>query len=97
MHFANTALREAYQKSDVAIRRWGAERGRRYIQRVEALYAATTFEDIRAVRAFRVHELKGGKKGEWAIRLGRRLRLMVILSDDEREVTIEEVSQHYGD
>ena len=95
--FGSNALRKAFEDSSQANRRWGAEVGRTYIQRVEALYASESFEVIRSIRAFRVHELHGEKKGEWSIHLTRRARLIVVPSRDQKSVVVQEVSQHYGD
>jgi plasmid maintenance system killer protein len=45
-----------------------------------------------------MHPLKGDRKGQYAIRLGDRERLIVAFADTKLTVVrIEEVSQHYGD
>ena len=97
VEFSSNALQKAYEKHERAVRRWGPEVARKYIQRIEALQAAETFGDVQAIQAFRVHELEADRKGEWSIKLTRRARLVVILSEDQIEVTVKEVSQHYGD
>ena len=95
--FSSGALQKAYEEADRAVRRWGPEVARKYIQRVDALYAAETFDDIKTLQALRTHELEGERKGEWAIKLTRRARLIVVPSEDSKAVTVKEVSQHYGD
>ena len=95
--FRNRALQAAYEDIDAGIRRWGPAVARKYVQRIEALYAAQDFDEIKRIRAFRVHELEGQQKGEWSITLTRRSRLTVIPSGDEKAVRVEEVNKHYGD
>ena len=95
--FASNALQKAYEESDRAVRRWGAEVARKYVQRIDALYAAEEFDDIKTIQAFRTHELASERKGDWAIKLTRRSRLIVVPSGDSKVVTVKEVSQHYGD
>jgi len=70
---------------------------RKYISRVNAIYAAQDFDDIKRFRAFDPHELKGQRAGEWALALTKRSRLIVIPSEDGETVTIKEVTKHYGD
>jgi plasmid maintenance system killer protein len=64
---------------------------------VEAIYAAQNFDDIKRIRAFDPHELKGQRAGEWTLALTRRYRLIVIPSEGGETVTIKEVTKHYGD
>jgi len=95
--FRNRALQAAYEDADTGIRRWGPIVARKYVQRIEALYAAQNFDEIRRIRAFEVHELQGQQKGEWGITLTRRSRLIVIPLEEEKAVRVEEVNKHYGD
>ena len=91
--FGSNVLQKAYEEADRANRRWGHQVARKYIQRIEALYAAQDFDEIKRVQAFRTHEVEG----EWSITLTRRARLIVSPSEDGKAVTVKEVSQHYGD
>lgn len=76
----------------------GERVARSYVQRVNILYAAKDIRDLFALRAFDMHPRKGGRKGQYAIRLGGRERLIKAFADAELTVVrIEEVSQHYGD
>lgn len=97
LFFRSNALQKGYEEADYGIRRWGPQVARKYVQRIEALYAAQNFDEIKRIRAFRTHELEGERKGEWAITLTQRARLIVSPSEDGKTVTVEEVSQHYGD
>lgn len=48
---------------------------------------------------YRIHELKGKKKGSISFSLDRRRRVTVkvLVQEREDEITILEVSNHYGD
>jgi plasmid maintenance system killer protein len=94
--FRNNRLQHAYQKSEIAIRRWGQAAGRKYIQRIEMLHAAKDFGDVQQVRSLRAHPLKGKRGGEWALDLTESWRLIVRPSKSGQEISVEEVSQHYG-
>jgi plasmid maintenance system killer protein len=94
--FHTRRLCQAYEESNRAIRLWGPDVAGKYIQRVEAMYAARNFEDIKCFRAFEAHPLKGQRVGQWALALTRRWRLIVIPSENGETVTIKEVTKHYG-
>lgn len=96
MVFHTRRLCRAYEEVDRATRLWGGDVARKYILRVEAMYAAQDFEDIKRVRAFDAHPLKGRRAGQWALALTRRWRLVVVPSEDGETVTIREVTKHYG-
>lgn len=94
--FGSQELMKCYQESDRATRKWGPDVGRRYIQRVNALYAHKKFSDLYTMRSLRLHPLKGEREGQYAITLLARWRL-VIVPVGEDKVRLEEVAQHYGD
>ncbi len=94
--FHTKRLCQAYEEVDRAIRLWGLDVARKYIQRVEAIYAAQNFDEIKRLQAFKAHQLKGERVGQWALALTRRWRLIVIPSDGGETVTIKEVTKHYG-
>jgi len=85
-----------YQESDRAIRRWGPDIGRRYIQRIQVLYAAKRFSDLSTIRSLRLHALKGEREGQYAMTLLGRWRLVVVPVGEDK-VRLEEVTSHYGD
>ena len=95
--FRTRKLGRAYEEVDRAIRLWGSDVAPKYISRVNAIYAARNFEDIKCFRAFEAHPLKDQRAGEWALALTKRPRLIVIPSEDGETVTIKEVTKHYGD
>ena len=95
--FATDRLERNYRESSRAIREWGPNVGRRYITRINQLYALRDFQSVYSVRSMRLHPLKGAKRGEMAIDLGGRWRLIVEKGDSEEHVIIREVSNHYDD
>ncbi len=94
--FRSKRLCQAYEEVNRAIRLWGSDVAGKYIQRVEAIYAAQNFDEIKRLQAFKAHQLKGRRVGEWALALTKRWRLIVTPSDDGETVTIKEVTKHYG-
>lgn len=97
VEFGTKQLRRAYEESAQAIRKWGVAVARKYIGRVDALFAANDFEVIKQVRALRAHPLEGRYEGQWALDLTGRWRLIVTPAEGGKSVTIEEVTNHYGD
>lgn len=96
MSFRSNELRECYRDANKATRNWGPELGRRYVQRVALLMDLPTWRDVQAVASLRAHRLHVPYEGQWALDLNRRARLHVT-TNEQTEVTVEEVTQHYGD
>jgi proteic killer suppression protein len=94
--FGSRSLRRCYETHAEAVREWGPVVGRKYIMRVNVLYAAKEFSDLYSVRALRLHELKGQRKGQYAITVHDRWRLLLRRVADDT-VRVEEVTKHYGD
>jgi len=96
--FRTRQLEQCYLDSAKAIRLWGNELARKYIQRVNILRAVKNLPDLRGLPGLRCHPLKGERAGQWAINLDRLNRLVFTLVEGNLEVIcIEEVSKHYGD
>lgn len=57
---------------------------------------ARSLQDLAAIRSLRLHQLRGDRAGELAIRLTGQWRLVFRLADGDG-VIVEEVSAHYGD
>lgn len=96
--FRTGKLKRAYEESARAIRHFGPEVGRRYVQRIDIIKASRHLEDLKAQRTLRCHELQGKRAGQWAINLTDRFRLIFTVSGFEFDVVrIEEVTNHYGD
>ena len=95
--FRTNQLRRAFQESAMANRTWGMEVGRRYITRVNELYAVRDLQEAYNIRSMRLHPLKGSKRGELSVYLTGRWRLIVTEGETEESVVIREVSNHYDD
>lgn len=94
--FKTKKLAICYLESKSAIREFGPEVGKRYIQRVNIIKAVKNLNDLQHLPALRCHPLKGNRKGEWAITLVGRYRLIFTLEGETLEIVcIQEVSNHY--
>lgn len=98
VRFATQALENCYRELTAGRRAWGQKIAIRYVQRVNALYAAKEAADLFALKSLRLHSLKGARKGQHGLSLDVEWR-MVVRFEGERwtVVRIEEVSRHYGD
>lgn len=91
-------LQRCYEKFTQAARKWGEEVARRYIDRVNILYAAESIADLHTMTVLRFHALKGNRAGQYALWLTERMRLIVSFpGTDQKSVCVEEVSKHYDD
>ena len=95
--FRTNQLRRNYEESARAIRQWGADVGRKYITRINQLYAVRDFQEAYNLRSMRLHPLKGSKRGELSIYLTGKWRLIVTRGGTEEDVIVKEVSNHYDD
>lgn len=58
---------------------------------LDALHAAGSLEPLKALRAVKLHALKGDRKGRWAMTVNERWRITFRFADgDAREVIIED-------
>ncbi|MFI5197694.1 MAG: plasmid maintenance system killer [Thermoanaerobaculia bacterium] len=98
VRFATSRLERCYREIRLAQREWGQKVGRMYIQRINTLWAARDGRELFTLKALDIHPLKGDRRGQFAIRLGDRERLIVAFEDDAWTIVrVEEVSKHYGD
>ena len=95
--FKTNRLQRNYEDSARAIRQWGFDVARRYVTRVNELYAVKDIQEAFAIRSMRVHPLKGSGSGKLSIYLTGRWRLIVTKGNTEASVVIEEVSNHHDD
>lgn len=95
--FRRTALQKQYEQSAKAQKAYGAQVARKYIGRINILKQVKSRDEIMTQHpTLRCHALTGDRKGQHAIRLRDRSRLIVTFESEEI-VCIEEVSKHYGD
>lgn len=96
--FKSNKLKKQYEVSANAISAYGKDVGELYITRIDIIKSSNNIDDLKAIRVLRCHQLKGDRKGEWAINLTGRYRLIFTLHGDNLEIVrIEEVSNHYDD
>ena len=95
--FASNRLQRCYESSSDGARAWGQQVARKYVQRVDILYAVRGFEELHQIRSLGIHRLSGEREGQYAITLDRRWRLIVTHIESESRIRVEEVSRHYGD
>ena len=96
--FRTRKLERHFTKSAEAIKAFGKEAGRRYIQRLNIIAGARDLEELKAQPGLRCHELSGNRQGQYAVNLTGFYRLIFTLVDDRIDVIrVEEVSKHYGD
>ena len=96
--FRTKELEQAYTTERKAVRLWGQQVARKYVQRVDVLYAAADADDLFKIPPLRFHPLGGDKDGNYALTLHDRFRLIVSFEDRAMTaVVIEEVSNHYDD
>lgn len=94
VEFGNRRLQQRYERGADAIRAWGPDVGRRYVERVTALLQAESIQDLYRIRSFDLHPLTGDRLGQHAMRLTGQMRLIIRVQDD-RHVTVEEVVDYH--
>ena len=96
--FRNNKLEKCYLQHAKAYKEWGADVGRRYIQRINIIKAARAMDDLYKMPELKCHPLKGDRKGQFALSLTGFYRLIISMKGDRLVVImIEEVSKHYDD
>ena len=96
--FRTRKLEREYQEHARAVKSYGSEVARRYIQRINIIKQARDIEELMSLPALRCHALRGDYYGEYAIKLTGFYRLIFTLKGNTLEIAqIEEVSKHYGD
>ena len=96
--FRTRKLEREYRQSALAIKVYGQQVGRKYIQRINIIKHAHDIEELTGLPGLRCHPLKGNRQGQYAVNLTGFYRLIFSLHGDALEITnIEEVSKHYDD
>jgi len=98
VNFKTKKLQKQFENHKEAFRAYGQDVGKKYIMRVVTLQRATSFDDLCKITSLHFHPLKGNRKGEYAITLVGKWRLIITNDGDEFDIAkVEEVSDHYGD
>ncbi len=103
--FKTRKLRRCYECFKEAQRKWGDRVAKRYIERVNILYHAKTIDDLLKIPPLKFHALKGDRKGQYAMILHDRTRMIVSLQKEKLKgskkqttvIRVEEVCELYGD
>ena len=98
IEFRTRKLEREYREYARAVKSYGPEVARRYIQRINIIKQARNIEELKSLPVLRCHSLRGNYRGEYAIKLTGFYRLIITLKGSSLEIVqIEEVSKHYGD
>ena len=98
VRFRTAELRGAYTTQKKAVKLWGQVVARKYVQRIDALYAAGSADDLFKVPPLRFHPLEGDKEGRYSLTVHDRVRLILSFEDEAlTRAVVEEVNKHYGD
>lgn len=96
--FRTNKLQRQYERSADAVKAYGLQVARKYIERVGIIKQARDFEELKRLPSLGCHPLEGKRAGHWALNLTGFHRLIFALEGEQLEIVlIEEVSKHYGD
>lgn len=98
IRFRTRKLEKQYVRHREAEKSYGKDVAHRYVQRVNIIKAARDIKELSQLLGLRCHELKGSRKGQWAMNLTGFYRLIFTLEGGRPEIVcLEEVSKHYDD
>jgi len=96
--FATKKLEKCYRDHAQGVKKWGTVVARKYVQRIDIMQEALDLAEIEALPGLECHPLKGKRKGQFAVTLHDRWRLIFMLIGTQVNIIrIEEVTKHYGD
>jgi len=96
--FKTRKLEREYRRSALAVRAYGVQVARKYIQRINIIKNAQNIDELSLLPGLRCHPLKGVRQGQHAVNLTGFYRLIFTLHGEALEIAnIEEVSKHYDD
>ena len=98
IQFRTKKLEKQYVQHKLAVKAYGNEVARKYIQRINIIKYAKDFDELSGLPGLRCHPLKGDREGQYAINLTGFYRLIFTIVGESLEIVqIEEVSKHYDD
>jgi proteic killer suppression protein len=96
--FKTKHLKKCYEEHQRAVREFGEDVARKYIQRINLIGSTPDFDQLKSLPGLRCHALTGNRQGQYAINLNGFYRLIFTLEGEELQIVrIEEVSKHYDD
>jgi len=82
VRFKSRRLERAFNREKAAVCEWGKENADRALQRYLDLRAAECLADVFLLPAARCHELKGNRKGQFAVYCRHPFRLVLVPDQD---------------
>lgn len=96
--FRTRKLEQEYRTYAKAVKAYGEQVARKYIQRIGIIKSARDIDELCGLPGLRCHALRGDRLGQYALKLTGFYRLIFTLQGKTLEIArIEEVSKHYGD
>ena len=98
--FRTNRLRKCFEQQKSGVREWGDVMATNYIRRIKAIQAAACFDDLPKLPQLNFHPLTGDKRGEYAVNLTGRARIILKkkMEDGHEIAEICDVDlTHYGD
>jgi proteic killer suppression protein len=96
--FRTRKVEKEYQEHARAVKAYGPEVARKYIQRINIIKQVLNIDELMVLPALGCHSLKGDRRGQYSIKLTGFYRLIFSLRGEALEIAhIEEVTKHYGD
>ena len=96
--FRTKRLEQCYVEHKKAVREFGNDVARRYMERINIIKHTASLEELARLPALRYHPLKGDRAGYHAVKLTGFMRLVFTLEGEALAIVrIEEVSKHYDD
>ena len=96
LEFSSRLLRRCFEEEKEAIRRWGPNVGRRYVERVNFILAVDEWDDLFNFQFLGLHPLRGDRQGQFAARLTGKYRLIVRPGGSGNEIVILNVEDYHG-
>ena len=98
IQFRTKKLEKQYNQNKLAVKAYGNEVARKYVQRINIIKLTKDFDELAGLPGLKCHPLKGDREGQYAIYLTGFYRLIFTLVGESLEIVqIEEVSKHYDD
>ena len=96
--FKTKYLEKCYLKHDKAVKEFGEQVARKYIQRIGIIKQTKNLDELKKLPGLDCHPLTGNRQGQFAVKLTGFNRLIFTLEGDHFHIVcIEEVSKHYDD
>jgi toxin HigB-1 len=97
--FKSRKLVKCFEKHELACRQWPEAVATKFALRITQIQIARSWQDLRKLPVLKVHPLAGNRKGQWALTIHEKWRLVFELNaiDGIEVIHVLEVSKHYGD